>query len=82
MICSAGGLGKRYCFKIVKSDAESLIDSAAQDRPHHTMGNRECKTHYENLPMQYTVGFKIVKNENFQKKFFYIFSSPEPKAQR
>ena len=30
--------------------------------------------HYENLPMQYTVIFKIVKNENFQYNFFLYFS--------
>ena len=29
--------------------------------------------HYENMPMQYTEIFKIVKNENFQKKKFDIF---------
>ena len=27
---------------------------------------KKCKIHYENLPMQYTVIFKVVKNENFQ----------------
>ena len=27
--------------------------------------NKTCK-HYENLPMQYTEIFKVVKNENFQ----------------
>ena len=25
------------------------------------------------MPMQYTVIFKVVKSENFQQKFFYIF---------
>ena len=29
--------------------------------------------HYENLPMQYTVIFKNVKNENFQWKTYDIF---------
>ena len=29
--------------------------------------------HYENLPMQYTEIFKVVKNENFQYKFCFIF---------
>ena len=29
--------------------------------------------HYENTPMQYTEFFKVVKNENFQWIFFYIF---------
>ena len=29
--------------------------------------------HYENLPMQYTDIFKVVKNENFQQKIFGIF---------
>ena len=29
--------------------------------------------HYENMPMQYTVIFKVVKKENFQWKFFDIF---------
>ena len=28
--------------------------------------------HYENLPMQYTDIFKVVKNENFQYNFLYI----------
>ena len=33
-----------------------------------------CKAlHYENIPMRYTVIFKIVNNENFQYNFFYIF---------
>ena len=31
------------------------------------------RLHYENLPMQYTVIFKVVKNENFQQKIFHIF---------
>ena len=30
-------------------------------------------SHYENMPMQYTDIFKIVKNENFQLKIFDIF---------
>ena len=29
--------------------------------------------HYENMPMQYTVISKVVKNENNQQKFFNIF---------
>ena len=29
--------------------------------------------HYKNMPMQYTVIFKVVKNENFQWKIFDIF---------
>ena len=29
--------------------------------------------HYENMSMQYTEIFKVVKNENFQQKFFDIF---------
>ena len=29
--------------------------------------------HYENMSMQYTEIFKVVKNENFQKKPFAIF---------
>ena len=29
--------------------------------------------HQENMPMQYTVIFKVVKNENFQWKFLNIF---------
>ena len=29
--------------------------------------------HYENMPMQYTEIFKVVKNENFQWKFLDIF---------
>ena len=29
--------------------------------------------HYENMPMQYIVIFKVVKNENFQWIFLYIF---------
>ena len=29
--------------------------------------------HYENMPMQYTEIFKVVKNENFQWKNFDIF---------
>ena len=31
------------------------------------------KQQYENMPMQYTVIFKVVKNENFQWKIFNIF---------
>ena len=34
--------------------------------------------HYENLPMQYTEIFKVIKNENFHNKIVAIFSSPEP----
>ena len=30
--------------------------------------------HYENMPMQYTDIFQVVKNENFQKKISRIFS--------
>ena len=34
--------------------------------------------HHENTPMQYTEIFKVLKNENFQKKkkmiFFFIFA--------
>ena len=30
--------------------------------------------HYENMPIQYTVIFKLVKNENVQKKFLIFFS--------
>ena len=29
--------------------------------------------HYENMPMQYTEIFKVVKNEKFQQKMFVIF---------
>ena len=29
--------------------------------------------HYENMPMQYTEIFKVVKNEKFQYKMFAIF---------
>ena len=29
--------------------------------------------HNENMPMQYTKIFKVVKNEDFQQKFFDIF---------
>ena len=32
-------------------------------------GNR----HYENMPMQYTEIFKVIKNENFHWKMFAIF---------
>ena len=28
--------------------------------------------HYENMPMQYTEIFKVVKNENFQQNFFFL----------
>ena len=31
------------------------------------------KMHYENLPMQYTESFEVVKNENLQQKKFDIF---------
>ena len=31
------------------------------------------KHHYENMSMQYTEIFKVVKTENFQKKNFDIF---------
>ena len=30
-------------------------------------------SHYENTTMQYTEIFKVVKNEDFQQNFFYIF---------
>ena len=32
-----------------------------------------CLCHYENMPMQYIEIFKVIKNENFQWKFFNIF---------
>ena len=35
--------------------------------------------HYENMPMQYTEIFKVVKNENFQWKYFDIFLIFAPK---
>ena len=31
--------------------------------------------HYENMPMQYTEIFEVVKNENFQWKFLDSFLS-------
>ena len=31
------------------------------------------KMHYENMPMQYTEVFKVVKNENFQWKILDTF---------
>ena len=31
------------------------------------------RVHYENMPMQYTEIFKVVKNENFHPKVFDIF---------
>ena len=31
--------------------------------------------HYENMPMQYTVTFKVVKKENFQNYFFFVYFS-------
>ena len=34
---------------------------------------RSRHTHYENLPMQYTEIFKVVKNDNFHQKNFDIF---------
>ena len=36
-------------------------------------GDRASDSHYENMPMQYTVTFIVVKNENFQWKIFDIF---------
>ena len=35
--------------------------------------DREKTPNYENMPMQYTKIFKVVKNENFQKRTFNIF---------
>ena len=32
-----------------------------------------CTVHYENMPMQYTVIFKVVKNKNFKWKILDIF---------
>ena len=37
------------------------------------MSHSKYTCHYENLPMQYTEIFKVVKNENFQWKNFDIF---------
>ena len=31
------------------------------------------KDHYENMPMQYTEIFKVLKNENFQTELIYNF---------
>ena len=41
-----------------------------------------CKLHYENMPMQYTENFLVVKIKIFTGKFLIFFSSPEPKAHR
>ena len=37
-----------------------------------TVSNLHVNFHYENMPMQYTKIFKVVKNEEFQQKFFDI----------
>ena len=38
------------------------------------MASKEmCKTHYENMSMQYTAIFHGCKNVNFQLIFFYYF---------
>ena len=44
---------------------------------HHPYYRLYFRFHYENMPMQYTEIFKVVKNENFQKKkndIFLIFA--------
>ena len=40
-----------------------------------TLRKRACaiQVHYENMPMQYTESFKVVKNENFHQNLFDIF---------
>ena len=40
------------------------------------------KSHYANISVQSTAIFHGCKNDNFQMKFFDIFSSPELKAYR
>ena len=35
--------------------------------------SRKKSVHYENLPMQYTEIFKVVKNEKTSVDFFFIF---------
>ena len=37
------------------------------------MTEKMLTIHYENMPMQVTEIFKLVKNENFQQKVFNIF---------
>ena len=39
----------------------------------HATAKADATFHYENMPMQYTEIFKVVKNENIQYKFFVIF---------
>ena len=53
------GIVTRHCF----SDPGKKLRSGAIVR----------FSHYENLPMQYTEIFKVVRNENVQYKFCFIF---------
>ena len=41
--------------------------------PQFSVHYNQFMLHYENMPMQYTETFKVVKNENFQYKNFDIF---------
>ena len=53
---------------------ERLNIGTTHDFYFHSLTGSDGRSHYENLPMQYTEIFKCVKNENFQQKFFVIFA--------
>ena len=46
---------------------------AQSEKNSHSENRGSGKEHYENLPMQYTEIFIVIKNENFQQKKFDIF---------
>ena len=47
---------------------QELIQLYLKSKPRY-----QAENHNENLPIQYTGIFKVVKNENFQRKSFDIF---------
>ena len=54
---------------------EKMLTECTTPRTRYQQYRDDCKKaeRYENLPMQYTEIFKVVKNGNFQKKIFDIF---------
>ena len=58
---------ERACSLRCKSEKRHKADCSAQQNENVF----DVKSHYENIPMQYTVIFKVVKNEYF----FFIFCS-------
>ena len=56
-----------------------FIDKISKAQATRSERSHEADGHYENMPMQHSEIFKVVKNENFQSKNFDIFLTFAPK---